>query len=119
MVAPMLTVRPCAPLTQAESFGLADTTLPLTFLTLASLVCAWQDSGRERAWWLAAATITLVERIATFGFFIPTAIKLVRMETSAAQASSLARQWQPANVVRISLNLMAWLLALKALLLLA
>ena len=102
-----------------RKFRAGVTTLPLTFLTLASLVCAWQIGGRECAWWLAAATITLVERIATFGFFIPTAIKLVRSETSAAQASSLARQWQPANVVRISLNLVAWLVALKALVLFA
>ena len=78
-----------------RGFWVGVTTLPLTFLTLVSLVCNWQIDGRERAWWLAAAAITLVERVATFSFFILTAIKLTQQETSAAQASSLAADGSP------------------------
>jgi hypothetical protein len=41
------------------------TTVPLTALTLANLLFAWQAQGPRRAWWLAAAAITLVERVGT------------------------------------------------------
>jgi hypothetical protein len=42
------------------------TTVPLTLLTLANLVVALQSHGPRRNWWVAAAAITLVERIGTF-----------------------------------------------------
>jgi len=58
------------------------TTGPLTLLTLASLVAAWQTPGARGAWWLGAAVITLVERIMTFSFFIPTMLKLQRGQIS-------------------------------------
>lgn len=38
------------------------TTVPLTLLTLASLLAAWQSTGPERAWWLAAVVIIVAER---------------------------------------------------------
>src|SRR3982751_5463993 len=50
------------------------TTGPLTLLTLASIVAAWQAQGALQACWLGSALVTLVERIATFGYFIPVAI---------------------------------------------
>src|SRR5262245_63767412 len=43
------------------------TTLPLTLLTIVSLVQAWAS----RSWWLAAAVTALVERFLTFGYFLP------------------------------------------------
>lgn len=52
------------------------TTGPLTLLTLANLIIAWQSQSTGRDWWLAAALITLIERTGTFSFFIPTVIKL-------------------------------------------
>jgi lipoprotein signal peptidase len=39
------------------------TTVPLTLLTLANLVVAWQSRGPRHEWWLGAAVITLAERI--------------------------------------------------------
>src|SRR6186713_737554 len=39
---------------------------PLTLLTLANLVVAWQSFGPRHDWWLGAAVITLIERVATF-----------------------------------------------------
>ena len=50
------------------------TTGPLTLVTLANLAVAWQSQGPRHDWWLGAAAIPLVERIATFSYFIPTAI---------------------------------------------
>ena len=40
-------------------------TVPLTLLTLASLSVAWQSQTPRHEWWLIAAMITVVERIAT------------------------------------------------------
>jgi hypothetical protein len=57
------------------------TTGPLTLLTLASLVLASRAPGPRGAWWLAAAVMVLLERVATFGYFIPTMIRLQRAET--------------------------------------
>jgi len=91
------------------------TTVPLTLLTLANLVVALQSHGPRHNWWVAAAAITLVERIGTFSFFIPTAIKLMRPETLAATASVLATRWMRLNYVRDALALAGWLLALKTL----
>src|SRR5687767_4035511 len=54
------------------------TTGPLTLLTVASLVAAWRTPGPRGTWWLAAAMIVLLERVATFGYFIPTMVRLQR-----------------------------------------
>src|SRR5258706_5071626 len=92
------------------------TTIPLTLLTLANLVVAWQSQGQRHEWWLAAAVITLVERILTFSYFIPTAIRLMRAETfPPAKVRVMASRWTKLNYVRAALGLIAWLAALKAL----
>ena len=92
------------------------TTVPLTLLTLANLVAAWESHGQRHAWWLGAAVITLVERIATFSYFIPTAIRLMRAETlPPATVEAMASQWMAVNYVRAALILLGWLAALKTL----
>jgi hypothetical protein len=89
------------------------TTVPLTLLTLVSLVLAWRTSGELRTWWLAAAGVALVDRLFTFSYFIPTMLRLFRMgDTSEARA--LAAQWAMLDYVRHGIVLTAWLLALKA-----
>lgn len=89
---------------------------PLTLLTLANLVIAWQSIGPRHNWWLGAAVITLVERIATFSYFIPTAIRLMRADAlPAAQAAGIASRWMLLNYVRAALALIGWLAALRAL----
>jgi hypothetical protein len=92
------------------------TTVPLTLLTLANLAVAWESQGPRHEWWLGAAVITLVERIATFSYFIPTAIRLMRAETlPPAKVEALASQWMAVNHLRAALILLAWLAALKTL----
>jgi hypothetical protein len=92
------------------------TTVPLTVLTLASLLVAWQSQGPRRAWWLAAAAITLVERVGTFSYFIPTALKLMHAETlPESTAAAMASRWVHLNSVRAALALLGWVAALKAL----
>jgi len=92
------------------------TTIPLTLLTLANLVVAWQSQGPEHYWWLSASLIVLIERIATFTFFIPTAIKLMRDEPSSAFTNkNSASRWVSLNYIRLFLNLIGWIAALKGL----
>ena len=92
------------------------TTVPLTLLTLANLVVAWQSQGPRREWWLGAALITLAERIATFSYFIPTALRLMRADAlPSAKVEAMASHWIAFNYVRAALALIGWLAALRAL----
>ena len=92
------------------------TTVPLTLLTLANLVAAWQSKSSRHEWWLGAAVITLVERIATFSYFIPTALRLMRAEAlPSITVEAMASQWIALNHVRAALALIGWLAALRAL----
>jgi hypothetical protein len=92
------------------------TTVPLTLLTLANLVVARESQGQRHAWWLGAAVITLVERIATFSYFIPTAIRLMRAEAlPPAKVDAMASEWVAVNHIRAALTLLGWLAALKTL----
>lgn len=92
------------------------TTGPLTLLTLANLFAAWQSPEPVHDWWLGAALLTLAERMGTFAFFIPTAIKLQKADQLPAESSSrLVMTWVRSNYFRNALTLIAWLLALKAL----
>jgi hypothetical protein len=92
------------------------TTIPLTLLTLANVFIALQGSGPKYHWWFASAVITLVERIGTFSFFIPTALKLQRADSgSPSGVSGLVSLWIRLNYVRNILTLIAWVAALRAL----
>jgi Domain of unknown function (DUF1772) len=119
VVIPLWTSDPPGSLQSPDSghrFWAFVTTGPLTLLTLANLVAAWQSQGPARAWWLAATIVTLVERATTFGYFIPTIIRLQRTPTPTPTAvrTALAR-WVRLNYVRNSLTLLAWIAALKVL----
>jgi hypothetical protein len=92
------------------------TTGPLTLLTLANLVVAWQSRGPRHDWWLVAALVTLLERLATFSYFIPTAIRLMRADArSATETGAMASRWIALNHVRVTFALIGWLAALRAL----
>ena len=119
VVVPMWTSDPPASLASPDSgrrFWAFVTTGPLTLLTVANLVAALQTQGPARGWWLTAAIVTLVERAATFGYFIPTIIRLQRTSTltQTAVRTALAR-WVRLNYVRNTLTLVAWIAALKVL----
>jgi hypothetical protein len=45
-----------------------------------------------RDWWLGAVVITLFERIGTFSYFIPTALKLMRGTLTESRAAAMASQ---------------------------
>jgi hypothetical protein len=91
------------------------TTVPLTLLTLANLVAAWLERGPRRNWWLGASAISVVERIATFSYFIPTMLWLQGTEDlSEAAVQAALSQWLLLDYGRHVLTLGAWLAALKA-----
>jgi anthrone oxygenase-like protein len=89
------------------------TTVPLTLLTLASLFVAWRAPGPLRSWWLAGATLALVDRVFTFSYFIPTMVRLMRAADSSESVRK-ANQWANLNYVRLAIALAAWLAALNA-----
>ena len=66
-------------------FWVYVTTVPLTFLTLASLVAVWWTPDGVRLWWLVAVVAALVDRVMTFAYFIPTMLKLMRSVLSQRQ----------------------------------
>lgn len=95
------------------------TTMPLTLLTIANLVMAFRSDAPAHDWWLMSSVIVLIERIGTFAFFIPIAIKLMRADTlPPAKVSSLVTVWTRLNYIRNLLTIIAWLAALKTLTLL-
>ena len=96
-------------------FWVYVTTVPLTLLTLANQVAAWLDRGPRRYWWLGAVAIIVVERIATFSYFIPTMVWLQGTEgLPEAEVQAALSQWLLLDYGRHVLTLAGWLAALKA-----
>jgi hypothetical protein len=91
------------------------TTVPLTFLTGASLVFAWFLQSPRRELWLGAAAAVFVERIATFAYFIPTMVRLQHGSVRAGTVESTLSRWISLNHVRNGVYLAAWITALQAL----
>ena len=98
-------------------FWVYVTTVPLTLLTLANLVAVWQEGqGPRRSWWLGASAITVVERSATFSYFIPTMIRLMESEEMPQEeVNATLSKWLRLDYCRNVLTLVGWLAALKAL----
>ena len=91
------------------------TTGPLTLLTLANLPPAWRSRRTGPRTWLWAAGILLVERLFTFGYFIPVLVGLMDSNRAGAELTATAQQWQQLNYARLGLSFAAWLCALHAL----
>jgi hypothetical protein len=91
------------------------TTLPLTVLTAANLITAWMDGSTRRQWCLSAAATILLERIATFSYFIPTIIGLTSSELPEVEVKASLSQWLLFNHGRHVLTLSGWQMVLKAL----
>ena len=69
------------------------TTVPLTLLAFANLIAAWLDKSVRRRWWLSAVFIVLVERLATFSYFIPVMINLARSDLPDADIATRLSRW--------------------------
>ncbi len=97
-------------------FWVYVTTVPLTLLTVANAFAAWRAQGPMRGWHLASVCIVLVERAATFAYFIPTMVGLTATEGAPGpEVRAALSQWLALNHGRHVLTLAGWLTALKAL----
>jgi hypothetical protein len=97
-------------------FWVYATTVPLTLLTLASLVASFGIQGEARGWWLGAALAALLERGMTFAYFIPTMLRLMGGEgIPPSQAVTTALQWAYLGYFRHGVTFVAFVAALKAL----
>ena len=96
-------------------FWVYVTTVALTLLTIANAIVAWQSPRPARTWYVAAVAIVLVERVATFSYFIPTMVRLMGAEgLPQAEIAAALSHWQFINHGRHVLVLLGWLAALKA-----
>ena len=91
------------------------TTLPLTLLSLINLYYAFSSNTVAHIWWLLGTLLILLERLATFTFFIPTAIALQSNKNLPVEKKSrLAVQWLRFNYLRNGATTIGMLLCLKA-----
>jgi hypothetical protein len=96
-------------------FWVYVTTVPLTLLTLVSIVAVWWTRGEVRIWWLIAIVAILIDRVLTFAYFIPTMVKLMGEKINPeSKAVAKAMQWAHLGYVRHATTLLAWLAALQA-----
>jgi Domain of unknown function (DUF1772) len=96
-------------------FWVYVTTIPLTLLTVANLFAAWLEPSSKRKWWIWAAVIIMLERIATFAYFIPTMVGLMSSDQSDTAVKAGLSRWLLFNYGRHVLTFFGSLLALKAL----
>jgi magnesium-transporting ATPase (P-type) len=94
-------------------FWVYVTTVPLTVLTIAHALVAWPLRGKLRRWWLGAVGLALVERLFTFGYFVPTMLHLMGDNVTGSDAIATALRWSQLNHLRHMLLLLAWVAALQ------
>ena len=94
-------------------FWVFAATIPFTVLTFTSLALAWRAGDAAHAWWLAAAALAAIERLATAGYFIPVMIRLMRA-ADTPDVVAVATRWSRLNALRHVLVLAAWLASLRA-----
>lgn len=101
-----------------RNFWVMVTTLPLTLLTIANFYFAFKASGPLHTWWLTVTIIALAERVLTFSFFIPTALKFVKPGAIPEdQLSNTVTSWRNTNYLRILISFLTFTMALRTLLL--
>jgi hypothetical protein len=96
-------------------FWVYVSTGPLTLLTLAGVVALWYVPPPLRNWWMLAVGVGLLERGLTFGYFIPTMVRL-STDTTMTDADAVAKAltWGRLGYVRHAANIIGLLAALKA-----
>ena len=90
---------------------------PVALLAVANTVAAWRTRGSpRRPWWLAASTIMVSYAIFSYGYFVPTMLRLWQADAMpAAEVASTVHWWVRLNDLRALLGVSALLAALKAL----
>lgn len=83
--------------------------------TIGNAVAAWRDSTPRRHAWRAAVAIAVLERLVTFGYFIPRMVSLMGEPSAGPEVSAALAQWMALNHGRHVLTVSAWVAALYAL----
>jgi hypothetical protein len=83
-------------------------------LTGLNAVAAWRARGPRRRPWLIAVAVLVLERLATFAYFIPTMIGLMQQQATDAGVHATLTLWMLLNHGRHGLTLVAWIFALRA-----
>ena len=96
-------------------FWVFVTTGPLTALAVASMLLAGQAASGRREWWMTAAAVILVERIATFAYFIPAILRLQRAPPGDPSVNPAIARWISLNYFRMTFLFIGWVAALRAL----
>jgi hypothetical protein len=94
-------------------FWVFAATVPFTILTFTSMALAWRAGSAAEVWWLAAASLAAIERLATAGYFIPVMVRLMRA-ADTPEVVAAATGWSRLNVLRHVVVLAAWLASLRA-----
>jgi hypothetical protein len=90
---------------------------PVALLAVANLVAAWRAKrSRRRALWLAASATMVLYSLSSYGYFVPTMIRLWQAETlPPAEVESTVYWWVRLNYLRSLLGVAALVAALRAL----
>jgi hypothetical protein len=97
-------------------FWIFVTSIPLTLLTITSAISIRYTKGSLRKWWGISTGAAVIDRMMTFGYFVPTMIGLMEHGNSAdSEIVKSAILWSDFNYVRIAVVLIAWITAMKAL----
>ena len=94
-------------------FWVFAATVPFTILTFTSMALAWRAGSAAEVWWLAAASLAAIERLATAGYFIPVMVRLMRA-ADTPEVVAAAIRWSRLNVLRHVVVLAAWLASRRA-----
>jgi hypothetical protein len=86
-------------------------------LSVINVLLAWNYTGGARAYWLAAGVAVFINRVITFGYFIPVMIrKIMQPETiEATRLRGIVRQWTALSPIRLVIEVFAWVLLVVAL----
>lgn len=96
-------------------FWIFVTSIPLTLLTIISIVFVLKSKGELKKWWGVALVAALLDRIMTFAYFVPTMVSLMEYgNSSEKEIVQSAMFWADVNYVRIAIVLIAWIAAMKA-----
>lgn len=86
-------------------------------LSLINIALAWRYAGAAHSYWLAAAVAIFINRVFTFGYFIPVMIRKImqpeNIEVSRLQA--IVKQWIALSPIRVVVEFFAWVMLVMTL----
>jgi hypothetical protein len=94
------------------------TTPTIGLLSIAALISGWRTRPEHHKWLVAATATAFVVVVATFVYFVPTLMELMRARPDGANAEVIgakAHLWVMLNWVRAAVYVAAWLCGLRAL----